>query len=38
MSTEKRVWRCCVHDVLYLFQVFSQSFTASYAIYNVATG
>lgn len=27
-----------VHDILYLFQVFSQSFTASYAIYNVANG
>ncbi|KAI9540505.1 hypothetical protein NQZ68_039868 [Dissostichus eleginoides] len=25
-------------DLLYLFQVFSQSFTASYAIYNVNTG
>ena len=28
----------CVHDILYLFQVFSQSFTASYAIYSVANG
>ncbi|KAF1390093.1 hypothetical protein PFLUV_G00054540 [Perca fluviatilis] len=28
----------CVHDILYLFQVFSQSFTASYAFYNVANG
>uniref|UniRef100_A0AAX7UGC7 Dipeptidyl-peptidase 6b n=1 Tax=Astatotilapia calliptera TaxID=8154 RepID=A0AAX7UGC7_ASTCA len=27
-----------VHDILYLFQVFSQSFTASYAIYSVANG
>lgn len=32
------VCHTCVHDTLYLFQVFTQSYTASYAIYNVANG
>uniref|UniRef100_A0A7N6BVN1 Dipeptidyl-peptidase 6b n=1 Tax=Anabas testudineus TaxID=64144 RepID=A0A7N6BVN1_ANATE len=38
MCVVMEVRHTSVHDILYLFQVFSQSFTASYAIYNVANG